>query len=152
MNVELVDLLLKKNYSIVCAESCTGGLISSKIVEIPNASKVFNGSYITYSNEFKEKLLDVNALTILKYDVVSEEVAFEMVKGACDKSNTKVGISTTGYCGPTGENIGRVCFGFIIEDKVFTETIEFGDIGRNAIREQSSNYAISKMYELLMEI
>lgn len=152
MNIELVDLLLKKKYSVVCAESCTGGLISSKIVEVPDASKVFNGSYITYSNEFKEKLLDVNELTILKYDVVSEEVAYEMVKGACDKSNTKVGISTTGYCGPTGKNIGRVCFGFMIDDKVFTETIEFGDIGRNSIREQSSNYAISKMYELLMEI
>ncbi|MBQ3253791.1 MAG: CinA family protein, partial [Acholeplasmatales bacterium] len=105
MNLEdkLVNILIENNYHIAFAESCTGGLCASKIINVSNASKVINESFITYSNYAKIKYLNVNPNTIEKYGVVSEEVAKEMAIGVAKTSNSEVGISISGIAGPTGE-------------------------------------------------
>ncbi|MCQ2579624.1 MAG: nicotinamide-nucleotide amidohydrolase family protein, partial [Treponemataceae bacterium] len=78
---ELVELLIKKNMTISAAESCTGGLYAACIVSVADASKVFNQSFVTYTEEAKMKYPHVKKETIDKYSVVSEEVALEMAKG-----------------------------------------------------------------------
>ena len=109
----LVAFLKENNMSITTAESCTGGMIASEIVEVSGASNVFFEGYITYSEEAKAKLLNVSPNTISKYGVVSVEVAAEMAKGAATAAKADVAISTTGVAGPFGgskENpVGTVC-------------------------------------------
>ena len=77
MNAEsrLVYKLIEKGYTISCAESCTGGLVASRIVNVPDASRVLNVSFVTYANEAKIRYLDVDPKTIEAVGVVSEEVA-----------------------------------------------------------------------------
>ena len=81
MEEEVVLKLIEKKYHIAFAESCTGGLCAARIINVSNASKVLNASFVTYSNEAKNKYLGVSLDTIEKYDVVSIEVAKEMAYG-----------------------------------------------------------------------
>ena len=88
----------EKPLTISTAESCTGGMIASKLIEVPGISKNFIESIVSYSNEAKIKRLKVKKETLEKYGAVSEEVAREMLAGL----NTDIGISTTGIAGPGG--------------------------------------------------
>ncbi len=107
-NKELVDLLIDKNLKISCAESCTGGLLASSIVAVPAASQVFDLSFVTYANEAKVQLVDVQQKTIDTYGVVSEEVAREMAIGCAQKAGSDIGVGISGIAGPTGATkIGR---------------------------------------------
>ena len=151
----LVELLIKNNLHISFYESCTGGMLASRIINVSNASKVLNESLVTYSNEAKMKYLKVNPLTIDKYDVVSEEVAKEMVVGGKLLTKSEVNISTTGVAGPTGGTdlipVGTVCFGILINDKLKTFKKNFNDIGRNKVREEATNFILEKAIKLLEE-
>lgn len=98
----LIDLLKQKNLKISFAESCTAGLIASKIGEVSGASDVFCESYVTYANDAKHRLLGVNNETLEKYGAVSAETAVEMALGARKSSGADIGISVTGIAGPTG--------------------------------------------------
>lgn len=98
----LVALLKENNLKISFAESCTAGLIASKIGEISGASNVLNESYVTYSNVAKHKLLGVDNIILEKFGAVSSETAMEMAKGVKDVSGADIGISVTGISGPTG--------------------------------------------------
>ena len=148
-NQEVVDLLIKKNYKISAAESCTGGLFAAKIVEISDASKVLDMSFVTYANEAKVKLVDVKEETIKEFGVVSEEVAIQMAKGVQKVSGSNVGVGISGIAGPTGDTatnpIGMVCFGIVINDKSLSFTKYFGNLGRNVVRE----YAVGVLFETL---
>ena len=138
-NQEVVELIIKKNYKISAAESCTGGLFAAKIVEISDASKVLDMSFVTYANEAKVKLVDVKEETIKEFGVVSEEVAIQMAKGVQKVSGSNVGVGISGIAGPTGDTatkpIGMVCFGIVINDKSLSFTKYFGNLGRNVVRE-----------------
>jgi PncC family amidohydrolase len=101
---ELAELLLKNNFTIGTAESCTAGLISASIASISGASRYHRGGIITYATDLKEKLLDVGHNTIEQYDVVSSQVAMQMALGGLYKLNTDICISITGYAGETGGN------------------------------------------------
>lgn len=92
-----------KARTIGTAESCTGGKIAETIMSVPGSSNYYKGSIICYSNEVKENLLKVNSSLIEEKTSVSEEVAIEMVKGACDALNVDYAIATTGIAGPGGE-------------------------------------------------
>ena len=98
----LIKELIQRNESIVFAESCTGGLLSSKITSVSGSSKVFKGSVIAYSNEFKNLLLDVPNDLINSYGAVSQEVADSMAIGVKNKLNSDWAISITGIAGPNG--------------------------------------------------
>ena len=142
---QLVNKLIEKNWHIACAESCTGGLVASRIVNVANASRVLNASFVTYANEAKMKLLSVKEETLEKYGAVSTETAREMAEGIRRLSKADYGISTTGIAGPSGgtpdKPVGTVCIGissekgtyaqcFVFDGEMFRET---GD-KRTAIR------------------
>lgn len=150
---EVVRLLKDKGYHITFAESCTAGLASARLVNVPDASSVLDVSFITYADEAKIKYLNVNPDTIKEYGVVSEEVAAEMSRGAAEAMNSEVGVGITGIAGPTGETptkpIGMVCFGIYIKNEISTYTCQFGNIGRNKVREASVDFIYEKMIEIL---
>lgn len=151
----VVSKLINKGYHIAFAESCTGGLCAATLVNVSDASKVLNESFVTYANEAKIKYVKVNEATIAKYGVVSEEVVKEMAIGLSETSNVEVSVSVSGIAGPKGGSelkpVGMVCFGFKIKDKVKTYTKYFGNIGRNEVRKQSVKFVYTTLNELLDE-
>lgn len=150
---QLVNKLIEKNWHIACAESCTGGLVASRIVNVANASRVLDVSFVTYANEAKINYLDVSPATILKYGVVSEEVVLEMAAGVARKAGSEVGIAISGIAGPGGgtakKPVGMVCFGFYINGQITTKTMHFGNPGRNEVRNSSAGYALQTVLELI---
>ena len=145
---KLTELLISKNMSIAVAESCTGGLLSSSLTSIPGASSYFNCGFITYSNESKIKMLNVDSQTIELFGAVSERVAFEMAVGAGQHSQSDLAISVTGIAGPSGgtaeKPVGMVCFGFYVEGEVSTTTQFFSGV-RSEIVSESITFALTEL-------
>lgn len=150
---KLVECLINKGYTISFAESCTGGLCAARIINVSDASKVINESFITYSNESKIKYLGVSPDIISKYGVVSEHVVVQMALGVANTTNSNIGVGISGIAGPKGgteiKPVGMVCFGFSINGKVTTKTLYFGNIGRNKVREKSVDYVFEELVNLL---
>ncbi|MGR3794796.1 CinA family protein [Vannielia sp. SX4] len=133
---------------LATAESCTGGLIAGAITEVPGSSDVFDRGFVTYSNAAKREMLGVENQTLEAHGAVSEEVAAEMAKGALARSEATLAVSVTGIAGPGGSEHkpeGRVCFGLAWDQFVITETVEFGAIGRSAVRQATVNRALRLM-------
>ena len=101
------ELLKKKKLTIAAAESCTGGLITSKLTDIAGSSDYVMDAIVAYSNEAKRRLLGVKAETIKKYGAVSKQTAIEMARGIRKRSKTDIGISVTGIAGPSGARPGK---------------------------------------------
>ena len=123
---EVFELASQKNSVIASAESCTAGMLSSAITDVPGSSKIFECGFVAYSNTSKMKLLSVNKNTLDCFGAVSEEVAGEMALGALNNSTASLAISITGIAGPGGSNIkpeGMVCFSIAIKNGIkLTET------------------------------
>lgn len=137
---------------ICCAESCTGGMLSSTLVGVSGASDVIDMGLVTYANSAKIKLLSVSEADIDKYGVVSEVVAGQMARGACEISGAEVGVGISGIAGPGGSDFkpeGMVCFGFCVNGKVITKTVQFGPLGRQNVRQSSCEFAIDTLLELI---
>ena len=138
----------EKNLTISTAESCTGGMIASKLVDVSGISKSFMEGLVTYSNVSKTKRLKVKKETLEKYGAVSEETAREMLAGL----TTDIGISTTGIAGPdwgTKEKpVGLVYIGIKVENEIqiFRKELK-GD--RNKIRQRASMYALYNLLKIL---
>ena len=138
----------EKPLTISTAESCTGGMIASKLIEVPGISKNFIEGIVSYSNEAKIKRLKVKKETLEKYGAVSEEVAREMLAGL----KTDIGISTTGIAGPDGgtkdKPVGLVYIGIKVKDevKVFRRELK-GD--RNKIRQRAMMHALYNLLKIL---
>ncbi len=98
----LVDLLIQHQQTVTTAESCTGGLIASKITQIPGSSNVFEAGYVTYSNRIKEALLQVKPTTLNTHGAVSKEVVLEMAQGALNASGSDWAVAVSGIAGPDG--------------------------------------------------
>ncbi len=98
----LVEKLIEKKLTVATCESCTGGLISKRITNVPGASEVFGYGVCTYANEAKMKLLGVQKETLEKFGAVSEQTAIEMARGMLALSGADVAVSTTGIAGPGG--------------------------------------------------
>lgn len=149
---KLVLKLIEKKYHIAAAESCTGGMFASKIVNVPMASKVINESVVTYANEAKVKYCSVDTKTIEAVGVVSEEVAGQMATGIAAAASAEVGVGISGIAGPSGgtdkKPVGMVCFGIFINGNLFTFTKYFKG-SRTAVRKKSTNFVINKLIELL---
>ena len=149
----VVNQLIEKGFHISCAESCTGGQIASRIVNVANASKVLDVSFVTYANEAKIKYLGVSPDTINRYDVVSEPVVKEMALGAAKEAGCEVAVATSGVAGPTGGTkdipVGTVCFGFLVAGTVTTVTKHFDVLDRNEVRAAATDYALERLCELL---
>jgi len=98
----LVDLLTGRHETLACAESCTGGFLAHRITNVPGASAVFLGGYVTYANEVKTSAVGVDAALIQQHGAVSEPVARAMAEGARQKTGSDYALSTTGIAGPDG--------------------------------------------------
>ena len=125
-----IDRLLAEHQLLVTtAESCTGGLVASALVDIPGISDYFKEGYITYAPEAKEKILGVLPETISDYGVVSEQTAQEMAEGAAKQAHAGCAVATTGVAGPGGGTlktpVGTVCFGCFVQGKIFSGTEHF---------------------------
>jgi len=99
---KIARILLKKSMTISVAESCTGGLISSRLTDVAGSSAYVKENYITYANEAKVKLLGVSEQTLEKYGAVSEQCAQEMVQGLFERTGCDIALATTGIAGPGG--------------------------------------------------
>ena len=138
----------EKPLTISTAESCTGGMIASKLIEVPGISENFIEGIVSYSNEAKIKRLKVKKETLEKYGAVSEEVAREMLEGL----KTDIGISTTGIAGPGGgtkdKPVGLVYIGIKVKDevKIFRRELK-GD--RNKIRQRAMMHALYNLLKIL---
>lgn len=100
-------LLLQKDLRVAVAESCTGGLIASRLTDVPGSSGYLLAGLVTYSNEAKSELLGVDANTIRQHGAVSEEVARQMAQGCLERTHADIAIATTGIAGPTGATEGK---------------------------------------------
>lgn len=131
---EISQLLWEQEKSVSTAESCTGGRIAEAIISVPGASKYFKGGIISYVNEVKENLLGVSHETLEEQTAVCEEVAIQMVIGACKALNTDYAISATGVAGPTGGTkeipVGTIWLACGNKDRVVTCKVE-EDHGRD---------------------
>jgi nicotinamide-nucleotide amidase len=137
---------------IATAESCTGGLITAALTEIPGSSRVVDRGFVTYSNASKIAMLGVRPETLAQFGAVSEEVAAEMAQGALARSDAGVAIAVTGIAGPGGSEHkpeGRVCFGLALPGRMHTETVEFGALGRDNVRAGSVDHALSLILQAL---
>ena len=147
---KIVELLKKLNMNMSTAESCTGGMLASKLIDVPGVSDVFYEGVVSYSNEAKINRLGVRKETLDRYGAVSEEVAKEMVMGL----TTDVALSTTGIAGPDGGSeekpVGLVYMGIRIKDKIYVEKRVFrGD--RNKVRERTVSHTLFTLIKILNE-
>lgn len=150
---ELVQLLLKYGLSIATAESCTGGMVSARLVNVPGVSEVFKEGFVTYSNKAKRRTLDVSKTTIRKEGAVSEQTAKEMAMGAALQADADAAVSVTGNAGPDAEEgkpVGLVYIGIYLGGKVKAVEYRFsGD--RNAVREQAAEEALRLMKKAIIK-
>ncbi|MDE6845978.1 MAG: competence/damage-inducible protein A [Lachnospiraceae bacterium] len=150
----VVDLLLANKLTISTVESCTGGLIAARLINVPGVSEVFKSGYITYSNKAKRRLLGIKKNTLLKHGAVSEQIAREMAKGAAMVSKADVAVSVTGIAGPDGGSedkpVGLVYIGCNVCGRLTVKECRFsGD--RAKIRENTVSSALSLMRECILQ-
>ena len=149
------DLLRKNSKKLSVAESCTGGMISSKIVSVSGSSDYYNGGVCCYSNEEKVKLLGVKEDTLKKFGAVSEETAIEMAEGVRRLMNTDFSLSTTGVAGPAGGSIdkpvGLVWIGYSDGKTIFACKYLFGN-NRERNIQRASVRALEILRRMLLNI
>ena len=143
----LIRILTKKKLKISFAESCTGGLLSSKITSVNGASKVFNLGLVTYSNQAKIKVLKVNKKIISKYGAVSHECCSAMVKNLSKISKANINVSITGIAGPSGgtkqKPVGLVYIGIKKGNKIQINKCVFKNKKRSSIQKATVKKALN---------
>ena len=148
----VVQKLIENNLTLSTAESCTGGLLSSTIVDVSGASKCFLGGFITYSNDEKINRLGVDRETLKKHGAVSSQTAEAMVQGVCKLVRTNIGISTTGIAGPTGgteeKPVGTVFIGLCHKGEVISRRFLFRG-SREKIRIRTVKMALKMLIDLI---
>lgn len=152
----LVELLLKHNLTISFAESCTGGLMAATLINVSGASNVINESYVTYSDDAKNKILGVSKNTIEKFSVYSKETAYEMAKGLSLISKSNISVSITGLAGGTIYHVGdgsyNACIILNINGKKEIIELEKHEKGtRNEVRKRQVNYLFYQIIKALRE-
>lgn len=150
----LLDILRSRRLKLVTAESCTGGLISALLTEIPESSDVVERGFVTYSNEAKSQMIGVDARLIAAHGAISREVALAMASGAIAHSLADVSVAVTGVAGPGGGSaakpvglvhIAAACKG---ASPIYLEC-RFGDVGRAEIRLRSVEAALKLVHRVL---
>jgi nicotinamide-nucleotide amidase len=149
----VVALLLENNLTVATAESCTGGLLSGRLINVPGVSESLKTGVVTYSNKAKRKLLGVKKTTLQKHTAVSRQCAEEMVKGLASMSKADLCVSITGYAGPVaeeGQEIGLVYIGCGLKGKVRVKEYHFTG-NRQMIRDRAVVQALVLMREAMLE-
>ncbi|AIO18027.1 Putative competence-damage inducible protein [Candidatus Izimaplasma bacterium HR1] len=150
----VIDLLRDHGKVLAVAESCTGGMLSSRLINVSGASRVFKEGLITYANEAKMKYLDVKLENLKKFGAVSPEIAKEMCDNLWDKSDADITVSVTGIAGPNGGSeqkpVGLVYFGINFMGKTTIHRKVFNG-NREMIRIRSVIFALNMLREILLK-
>jgi len=149
----LVKKLIKKKLRISFAESCTGGMLACSITSVSGASKVFSLGLITYSNQAKIKVLNVNKNIIKKYGAVSAECCEAMVKNLAKISKAQINVSVTGIAGPNGgtknKPVGLVYIAVKKSNKILITKNIFKQKNRNSIQKATVKRSLKIIYSLI---
>ncbi len=141
--------LRKRGMTLAIAESCTGGLVSSRITDVNGSSDYFVMGIVAYSNKIKENILGVSLNLLQKYGAVSKQVALEMAKGVRILANTDIGMGVTGVAGPTGgtmkKPVGLVYVALVSNKKQIVKEFRFKG-SRQKIKLQASEAALKMIY------
>lgn len=148
----LGELLIERELSVSCAESCTGGNLAHRIVQVPGSSAYFLGSVVSYSNDVKANVLNVPRRDIDKYGAVSCQVVEAMAEGVSALMRTDCAIATSGIAGPDGgtkyKPVGTVWIAVKYNDQTVSECLHFsGD--RNTVIESATNHGLIMLINLL---
>ncbi|KIN69724.1 CinA family protein [Sulfitobacter donghicola] len=155
MRSEILDLAKQRGVMIATAESCTAGMVAAALTDLAGSSAVFERGFVTYTNRAKIEMLGVQQQTLEAHGAVSEQVAQEMAQGALRNSGAQLTVSLTGIAGPGGSEHkpeGRVCFGVASADGCFNETVEFGALGREAVRCAARDHALGLLQNALLQM
>ena len=148
----LFSLLNKHHFKIATAESCTGGMIAAAITDMAGSSTYFDRGFVTYSNDSKINMLDVQPLTLERFGAVSEQTARLMARGAHAHSDADIAVSVTGIAGPDGgtndKPVGLVYIAVCDEMHAVVHRHHF-DGDRTSIRQQAVNAAIHHVIDYL---
>lgn len=150
LEAAVVSLLEERGMTLTTAESCTGGLLAGRIMNVPGASNVYQEGHITYSNEAKEKILGVKHGTLATYGAVSRQTAAEMAAGAAAAAGASAALSVTGIAGPGGgtreKPVGLVYIGCQVDGRVRVEEYHF-----TGSREKNREFAVVNALTILRE-
>ena len=150
----VVDLLIKKHMTIATAESCTGGMLAARLINVPGVSDVYKAGYVTYANKAKKKLLGIDKKILKKEGAVSRAVAGLMAKQAALLAETDVGVGITGIAGPEGgtdkKPVGLVYIGCYVRGDVRVKRYLFSG-SRGKIRESSVAAALTFIRKEILE-
>lgn len=151
----VIEKLQKRQWTVTTAESCTGGLLAGKLLNVSGASEVYEEGYITYANASKERILGVSRDTLKKFGAVSFQTAEEMARGAARTANAKAALATTGIAGPTGgtleKPVGLVYIGCYLDGRVRVEECHFTGT-REEVRKAAAERAIEILNEELSDM
>jgi len=150
----VADLLLANDLTVTCAESCTGGMLSARLINVPGVSEVYKAGVVTYSNKAKRRLLGVKKPTLDKHGAVSAKTATEMAKGAEVLTKADVAVAVTGIAGPDGgtkeKPVGLVYIACMVKDSMTVKEYHFKG-NRSKIRESTVAAALTLMRECILE-
>ena len=154
LEMAVVKLLLKYGLTVTTAESCTGGLLAGRIINVPGASEVFREGFITYSNKAKRKYLEVSKSTLKKYGAVSGQTAREMAAGGVFAADCDACVAVTGIAGPDGATeekpVGLVYIATYMKKKITVEKYQFKG-NREKVREQAVVKALDLLRRSILE-
>jgi PncC family amidohydrolase len=154
IEIQIGEILRRRDWRLATAESCTGGLIGHKITNIPGCSDYYLGGVIAYANEVKINQLGVSAETLEKHGAVSQETVIEMARGVCERYHAEVGLSVSGIAGPGGgtqeKPIGLIWIG--LSTPVIEASWQYTWRGnRQEIKEQAADQALRLLVEALKQ-
>ncbi len=152
--IAVLDAARARGEMIATAESCTGGMVAAALTDIPGSSAVVERGFVTYTNAAKTEMLGVAETILAAHGAVSQEVARAMANGALERSHAGLAVSITGIAGPGGSEFkpeGRVCFGLAqTGHDCLSETVEFGALGRDAVRAAARDHALRLLHAALI--
>jgi nicotinamide-nucleotide amidase len=154
VEVIVAGLLKRRRLTLAVAESCTGGLVSHRITDIPGSSAYYQGAVVSYSNEIKEHVLHVRGDTLERYGAVSEQAAREMARGVREVLQSDIGLAVTGIAGPDGgtpeKPVGLVYLALAAPDGVWVERhVWQGDRGGRLDRWENKARSAEALLDLL---
>ncbi|MBQ8147589.1 MAG: nicotinamide-nucleotide amidohydrolase family protein [Lachnospiraceae bacterium] len=151
---QVIALLAERHMTITTAESCTGGLIAGRLVNVSGASNVFGRGFVTYANEAKEEILGVKHSTLEQHGAVSKQTVKQMAKGAAKQAKADVAIAVTGVAGPDGgtpeKPVGLVYIGIYYAGKVYWQECHFKG-NRARVRNLTVVNSLHFLKQLLLE-
>jgi nicotinamide-nucleotide amidase len=163
MRLNFIDLaaklgvvLRKKKWSVVTAESCTGGMVAQSITAISGSSVWFERGFVTYSNLAKRESLGVKSLTLKKHGAVSDQTAKEMAEGALANSHAQVSVAITGIAGPSGgtknKPVGTVYFAVAGKNRATQIFLQHFSGDRDKVRKQATQFALQQLIFFIEKI